>query len=74
MYLRYRQYLLSPRVIAGIVRKLRIRLEKMMKFKRITTWNSGIIKTTRMTTSISSDARRNQTSILIRGQENHISP
>ena len=27
-----------------------------------------------MTTSISSEARRNQTSILIRGRENHISP
>ncbi len=26
------------------------------------------------TTSISSEARRNQTSILIRGRENHVSP
>ena len=31
-------------------------------------------KVTRMTTSISSEARRNQTSILIRGRENHVSP
>ncbi len=30
--------------------------------------------TTRMTTSISSEARRNQTSFLIRGRENHVSP
>ena len=27
-----------------------------------------------MTTSISSEARRNQTSILIRGRENHVPP
>ena len=27
-----------------------------------------------MTTSINSEARRNQTSILIRGGENHVSP
>ncbi len=27
-----------------------------------------------MTTSVSSEARRNQTSILIRGRENHVSP
>ncbi len=29
---------------------------------------------TRKTLSLSSEARRNQTSILIRGQENHVSP
>ncbi len=34
----------------------------------------GIGIETRMTTSISSEARRNQTSILIRGRENHVSP
>ncbi len=40
-------------------------------------WRSmffSLVKKTRMTTSISSEARRNQTSILIRGRENHVSP
>ncbi len=31
-------------------------------------------KNTRMTTTISSEARRNQTSIFIRGRDNHVSP
>ncbi len=35
--------------------------------------NQNVFKT-RMTTSISSEARENQTSILIRGRENHVSP
>ncbi len=37
-------------------------------------WKTNIYRNTRMTTSISSEARRNQTSILIRDQENHVPP
>ena len=36
--------------------------------------SKGDNKQTRITTSISSEAQRNQTSILIRGRENHVFP
>ena len=40
----------------------------------LSTKQHSFVDTTRMTTSISSEARSNQTSILIRGRETHVSP
>ena len=55
------------------IRKSRINLiyENKSQFNRN---NRHIFNITRMTTSISSEARRNQTSILIRGRENPPKP
>ena len=48
-------------------------IEEVKPWKLLVT-HGEIVKKTRITTSISSEAQRNQTSILIRGWENQVSP